>query len=974
MLGTSCPLHKDRVWSKGLQGRMILWFGGLFLAVLMLVLLVINWGVPRSGYSGRISEIRVEIFQHLNHLADLKKQLVVEWLSERHRSLRFLARNPDLIEESVRFMATGQEVERVAITQRLVALDEAYPEILRAELLDPGTGRVVISSQKSGVESVDYSDPFLRHAWLSRNGFVDRVVLDYGSGHPVFPIGHAIRNRDGNTIAILVALVTPRIFLQTLLQTGQVVGQSRQVYLVDDQGNLVTSLGTIKSSWSIEPSPVLLGVPGQEGIFETTDTHGVPVIAAIRHIRVNTDWGWSLVIKQDQAEMFSPVVREIVLVVGAGGLGFVLVVLLTILMARRLGEPLLRLSHTASALARGEMSARTGLDQEGEIGELGRVFDFMAGRIQETLANSEEQFRQLEVLINSSPDGIFAFDQKMRLTVWNPTMTHLFGLSREECLGQKLAALIPFGANLARKRQCDFVLAGEETEVLEQVHIHSLNGERMVLEERYSPLRSLDGEICGGLVAIRDIAVRKQAEEESRLARELADAANRAKSIFLANMSHELRTPINAILGFSQIMSRDPELNEKQKENLDIILNSSAHLQDIINAILDMAKIESGKMEVDLVDIDLGGLIHDLIDMLRLRADSKGLELRLDQSSSFPSHVRTDPAKLRQIIINIIGNAIKFTNSGYIVLKLSLCDALLFEITDSGIGISAESLEKIQQPFVQLAQSGGTGLGLSISRQLIGLLGGEMRIASELGKGTTFSFTIPFVPVTGTPPHASDNGEIVGIDNGCEYRILIVEDQRENRLLLQNLLSQHNFQLRSAEDGREGVRVFQEWHPHLVLMDRRMPVLDGLSATREIRALPDGKEVKIIAVTAHTFNNERMEMLEAGCDDVLAKPFSESGLYDIMKKYLSFSITRQERMPAVVLDAVLDPVALAKLPVSLLRELDDSLVRLDMVEITQWIQQVAGLDEGLGKIMKIYGERFEFMPIRKAIQAIIGGK
>jgi len=464
-------------------------------------------------------------------------------------------------------------------------------------------------------------------------------------------------------------------------------------------------------------------------------------------------------------------------------------------------------------------------------------------------------------------------------------------------------------------------------------------------------------------------------------AKERAEHANRAKSVFLSSMSHELRTPLNAILGFAQVLAREPDLAPRQRENLGIILKSGEHLLAIINDILDLAKIESGKVELDLCDFDLGDLTGDLISMLRVHAEAKGLELILDQSSSFPRFVRTDPAKLRQIIINLAGNAIKFTQKGRVSIKLSVQAVeaadqkkrLFFSVSDTGIGIPARDLDRIFHPFVQLAQNEGTGLGLAITQQYVQMLGGSISVSSEEDKGSTFTFTVVYEPADpGRVPlnPAAKAGNIIGFEDAANYRILVVEDQLENRLLLNKLLTPCGFQVSEAADGKAGVELCASVRPHVVFMDRRMPVLDGISATRAIRELPDCRDIIIIAVTAHAFRDERQEMLDAGCNDFLAKPFSDKQLFEMLEKHLSARAIRSEKPSPEPAPArrELDREAVGRLPANLRFELVRALERADMNAIGEFIQIVARDNPALAAAFQNLADRFDYASLLEALK------
>jgi len=439
------------------------------------------------------------------------------------------------------------------------------------------------------------------------------------------------------------------------------------------------------------------------------------------------------------------------------------------------------------------------------------------------------------------------------------------------------------------------------------------------------------------------------------LAQEAAEKANRSKSLFLASMSHELRTPMNAILGFAQILARSAELSEAQQEKVGIIVRSGEHLLSIINDILDLAKIESGKAVREDEDMDLQVFLDDLVAMLRVRAEAKGLRLYLDPAASFPRFVRTDAAKLRQILINLVGNAIKFTVQGSVRIGVGTASvagaaeamSLLFEVADTGIGIAPADQYRVFEPFEQVGQKEGTGLGLAITRQYVHLLGGTLALQSSEGSGSVFRFDVTFSAVRDLAslqmPHPLRRSG-GGYANAADFRILLVEDHADNRYLLRSILEPLGFVVRTAADGAEGVRVFVEWCPHVVLMDRRMPVLDGLAATRAIRAQDGGAEVKIIAVTAQAFAEERQEMLEAGCDAFLAKPFREDDLLMELERLLPLQRRAEsrfeKRVPGVDENPQTDPSLIATLDPELRAALRVAAQRLDLQQVEALVAQV----------------------------------
>ena len=454
------------------------------------------------------------------------------------------------------------------------------------------------------------------------------------------------------------------------------------------------------------------------------------------------------------------------------------------------------------------------------------------------------------------------------------------------------------------------------------------------------------------------------------MAKVAAEAASRAKTVFLASMSHELRTPLNAILGFTDILSKRTETGDPRQEQLAIVRKSGEHLLAIINDILDLAKIESGKVQLEPREFELSELIRDLTTLFESQANCKGIYLVTAPYSSMPRFIKSDPAKLRQIFINLVGNAIKFTREGGVTIKFSADAAagdadvhrICFEICDTGPGIAEGDIERVFEPFVQLGTHEGTGLGLFISRRLVELSGGELSVASTLGKGSVFRFSIVYEPVAAdfTLPNNGLRGKVTAFENAGEFRILIVEDHPESRLLLRMLLEPFGFLLREAENGREAVTACKEWHPHLILMDRRMPVLDGLEAVKEIRGSDPGADsVIIVALTAHAFQDDRQEMLDAGCNDFIAKPFKPEELFELLERHLPLRVVRAAALTAPAL-AALDSMAVARLPKALRQDLLGALERADMTAIAELISQVGELDGTLGIWLQQHADKFDY--------------
>ncbi len=482
----------------------------------------------------------------------------------------------------------------------------------------------------------------------------------------------------------------------------------------------------------------------------------------------------------------------------------------------------------------------------------------------------------------------------------------------------------------------------------------------------------------------KQMELRDQKNLALEQAKTAAELANRTKSKFLSNMSHELRTPLNAVLGFSQLMRNDPATTGDQRENLQIINRSGEHLLTLINDVLDMSKIEAGRIILEPEDFDLGDLIRDVVDMMRVRAEQKVLQLILDQSSDFPRYIHADPAKLRQVLINLLGNAVKYTEEGGITLRLKATPEeeagkvrLICEVEDTGIGIAREDLGHIFEAFEQVGgQAGikGTGLGLAIARQYVELMGGELTVKSEPGRGSVFRFEIPVETVTAADiEHLEPSrGRIIGLEpDQPTYRILIAEDQLESRLLLKKLLEPVGFEVREALNGQEAIEVFEEWRPHFIWMDRRMPLMDGLEATRRIKAMEGGKETIIVALTASVFNEQRDEVLEAGCDDFLRKPFREVEIFDAMEKHLSVRYVYAEEQPMTTAEAAKMDLpsseVLAALPPELLASLSKAVEEIDLKAAEQIIRRIGVDNKALAKSLANLVKDFRFDTLQNLV-------
>jgi signal transduction histidine kinase/DNA-binding response OmpR family regulator/purine-cytosine permease-like protein len=405
----------------------------------------------------------------------------------------------------------------------------------------------------------------------------------------------------------------------------------------------------------------------------------------------------------------------------------------------------------------------------------------------------------------------------------------------------------------------------------------------------------------------------RQSQEHLKLAKEAADAANHAKSEFLANMSHELRTPLNGVLGYAQILQRSQQITAKDRDAARVIYQCGSHLLTLINDVLDLSKIEAQKMELQPSDFHLPSCLVGILEICKIRAEEKKIALNYQASSQLPAGVRADEKRLRQVLINLLGNAIKFTPSGSVTFTVTLlkecvntnhqvCYQIRFQIEDTGIGMSAEQIEKIFLPFEQVStakyQQEGTGLGLAISQKIVQMMGSTIEIRSQLNQGSTFWLDLEIPAATEWVESSSKIPEqkIIGV-KGNSPKILIVDDREENYAILVNLLEPLGFELQVALNGQEGIEKFISFQPALIITDLLMPVMDGFEMIEQIRRHPDGKTLPILVSSASVFETSQKRSFEAGSNDFLAKPVQMDELLEKLQTHLNLKWIYQSKSP-----------------------------------------------------------------------------
>ncbi|MCU7935990.1 MAG: nitrate- and nitrite sensing domain-containing protein [Candidatus Thiodiazotropha sp. (ex Dulcina madagascariensis)] len=673
------------------------------------------------------------------------------------------------------------------------------------------------------------------------------------------------------------------------------------------------------------------------------------------------------------------------------------------LLMRRPVEELVNISTNMRSMQKHrDFDRRLEVNGHDEITDLANAFNDMImerKRVDEELARTQAF---LEAALEQTPAGIaIAAVPEGRLIMANSTALGIPGGSRESLMDIPIedysdkwriyhgdgTPYDPTQLPLAKA-----VLLGENAR--DEFIIRRVDGEeRWVLAEA-TPILNDKGERTGAIVVFPDITERKLMEKELQahrehleglvekrtaeltIAKEEAEAANRAKSIFLANMSHELRTPLNAILGFSEMLGRDRNASGDQQEKLTIINRSGEHLLGMINDVLDLSKIEAGRAELEPEAFELPGMLEDIGRMFEVRAGDVGLRFVLELDPALARQIKTDLGKLRQILINLLGNAVKFTNEGGFSLRVRTQPiegdpamvTLQLEVEDSGLGIAAEQQEHIFDAFVQgpPTRSGlkGTGLGLAITQSFVELLGGEISVESRLGVGSLFRVNLPVALVEAADISGAETARpaVLGLEpDQPSWRIVLAEDNVENRLLLSSLLTDAGFEIREAEDGEQAVALFEQWQPHFIWMDMRMPVMDGYQATAKIRTLPGGDAVKIVAITASAFKDQRTTILEAGCDEVVRKPFKAHEIFDAMARQLGVRYRYEEVAAKPIGKAVeVNAEAVASLPKELLESLRNAAVSLNNKDFDAALLPVLELDPTLAEGLAALAREFRF--------------
>lgn len=641
-----------------------------------------------------------------------------------------------------------------------------------------------------------------------------------------------------------------------------------------------------------------------------------------------------------------------------------------------------------------EIASRPILSEGKPIGSVTAFHDISARkRTERTLKESE---RIQRTLMESLPVGLIIIDAHTRtIENVNPTAAQLFGADREKIIGHRChqflcpaeehaCPILDIHQRVDNSERTLIRHDGSQLPVLKTVTRIPIHGEEKLLECVVDIRSRVEAE-----EALRDANRKLQTAiaTAERLTQE-AEAANRAKSSFLANMSHEIRTPLNAILGYSQLMQQDKQLSADHLDQVRTINRSGDHLLGLINGILEMSRIEVGHIAVEAETIDFRQLMADVISMFQLPCNRKNLTLTMDAAGNMPRHIIADTGKLRQIVINIVSNAMKFTRTGGIAINANAVPGednrweITIDVADTGSGIAAKEQGILFEAFEQTSSgrsSGeGTGLGLSISRAYARAMGGELELLhSEMDQGSVFRFTFPTEESSAADNSSQpdcDHSLVCGFDmKGRSLRVLVVEDDADSRHMLSKFLEISGFVVTEADSGETAIDEFGKYRSDLVLMDIRMPGINGYEATRRIRELPYGDQAKIIIVTASGLNVQktREKALSAGADDLVTKPFNTSELLEKIKQMIGrrWMSMNFDQEPPVEMDLPLSKEALVQLPDDLKTELIHAVESGDMENFTTLSNQVGDIDRRLKHFLADLAHQYEYDRILELLES-----